>query len=175
MVGAGTSYGVLARQLHEQGFALHNLASLPHVTVASAVATGTHGSDNGNGSLSSALVGLELVVADGSLQRVMWDDKDFDATVVGLGAFGIVTRVHLRITPTFDVRQDAFVGIPWDALLTDFDTLFSAVYRVSVITKWGGDTTSHLWFKTRLDGPWSREPPFAHLGLEPGLPYCRAC
>src|SRR6185312_6523949 len=49
--GAGVSYSALARWLHGEGFALHNLASLPHISVAGAIATGTHGSGDGNAPL----------------------------------------------------------------------------------------------------------------------------
>uniref|UniRef100_UPI0020297A2B FAD-binding oxidoreductase n=1 Tax=Actinotalea sp. C106 TaxID=2908644 RepID=UPI0020297A2B len=42
-VGGGVRYGTLAEHLHARGWAVHNLASLPHISVAGAVATATHG------------------------------------------------------------------------------------------------------------------------------------
>ncbi|HEY7090546.1 MAG TPA: FAD-binding protein [Tepidisphaeraceae bacterium] len=67
-VGVGVRYGELARQLHANGFALHNLASLPHISVAGACATATHGSGVNNGNLAIAVSGLELVTASGEVK-----------------------------------------------------------------------------------------------------------
>src|SRR5215216_1917388 len=63
--GAALRYGDLARILDPQGLALHNLASLPHTTVAGAVATATHGSGVGNGNLATTVAALELVTSSG--------------------------------------------------------------------------------------------------------------
>jgi len=170
-VGAGTPYSALASWLHGQGFALHNLASLPHISVGGAVATGTHGSGDRNAPLSSAVAGFDLVTHDGSLVHLARGDEHFDGMVVGLGAFGVVTRVMLEIGPTFDMRQDAFVELPWDALLANFDAITSCAYSVSLLTKWSEATVERVWLKTRLGAPPTDELPVAHLGLTPGPPY----
>lgn len=174
-VGAGISYGDLSSVLQQQGFALHNLASLPQITVAGAIATATHGSGDGNKALSSAVVGLELVTRDGSLQRVELGDADFEAMVVSLGAFGIVTRVTLAIEPTFDIRQDAFVDMRWDELLAKFDAISSAAYSFSIFTKWSGPTASRIWLKARpgtaRPGEFDSASLELNLGLKPGVPY----
>ena len=169
-VDAATSYGVVADWLHRQGYALHNLASLPHITVAGAISTGTHGSGDRNAPLSGAVAGLELVLADGSLCRVNRGDEGFDGMVVGLGAFGIVTRVVLEVEPTFDVRQDAFVNLAWDDLLANFEAISSVAYSFSVMTKWSKDTVDRLWLKTRVTANSPRELPISHLGLRAGPP-----
>src|SRR5262245_60525168 len=57
-VNAGIKYGQLCRQLHAEGYALHNLASLPHISVAGAVATATHGSGDGNGNLATIVAAM---------------------------------------------------------------------------------------------------------------------
>jgi xylitol oxidase len=169
-VGAATSYGALADWLHRRGYALHNLASLPHITVAGGISTGTHGSGDRNGPLSSAVAGLELVLADGSLCRVGRGDEGFDGMVVGLGAFGIVTRVVLTVEPTFDVRQDSFVNLAWDDLLANFEAISSAAYSVSIMTKWSNETADRLWLKTRLTADSPSELAISHLGLRAGPP-----
>jgi xylitol oxidase len=166
--GAGVSYSALARWLHGEGFALHNLASLPHISVAGAIATGTHGSGDGNAPLSSAVCGFDLVTADGSLIHVARGHEHFDAMVVGLGAFGVMTRVTLEIGPTFDVRQDAFIDLPWDALLANFDAISSCAYSVSILTKWSDPAVERIWLKTRLGTPPLEDLPITHLGLTPG-------
>ena len=106
-VGGGIKYGELATQLHENGWALPNLASLPHISVAGACATATHGSGAGNGNLATAVQAMELVTASGELIDISRDDDPelVDALAVGLGAFGIVTRLTLSVEPTFDVAQ----------------------------------------------------------------------
>ncbi|MSP01371.1 MAG: FAD-binding protein [Acetobacteraceae bacterium] len=133
------------------GWALHNTASLPHVTLGGATATGTHGSGDQLGTLSSAVAGLELVTATGDLISAQRGDLDFDGMVVNLGALGVVTRVALDIQPTFDMRQDAFEGLAWDTLTGDFDAVMSAGYSVSLLTKWATPTVTRLWVKSRLD------------------------
>ena len=100
-LGAGVTYGELARELHEHGAALHNLASLPHISVAGAVATGTHGSGDANGNLATAVAGLEIVTSAGDVLTCARGDEDFEGMVVGLGALGAVTRLTLDIEPAY--------------------------------------------------------------------------
>ncbi|MHA7143551.1 FAD-binding protein [Arthrobacter sp. TmT3-37] len=150
-VAAGVRYGVLAEHLQRHGFAIHNLASLPHISVGGAIATATHGSGNANGNLATAVVGLELVTASGDVLTVAKGDADFDGMVVGLGALGVVHRVTLRIEPSFDVRQDVFTEVPWDAVLADYDAATSSAYSVSLFTDWSSDTIGQAWLKTRTD------------------------
>src|SRR5690349_23889896 len=104
-VSAGLSYAVLAAQLDRQGFALRNLASLPHISVAGACATGTHGSGVANQNLSAAIAGLELVTADGDVVELSCGEESFPGAVVHLGALGAVTRLILEVVPSFEVSQ----------------------------------------------------------------------
>ncbi|HEY6433871.1 MAG TPA: D-arabinono-1,4-lactone oxidase [Acetobacteraceae bacterium] len=163
-VGAGTRYGPLAQHLHAQGWALHNMGSLPHISVAGATATGTHGSGDGSGNLSTAVAGLEMVTASGDLLCIRRGERGFDGMVVGLGAFGIVTRMTLDIQPTFDMRQDAFIDLPWATVLSRLDEVTSAAYSVSLMTRWSGETVDRLWLKTRLQEGGPLEVTAAHLG-----------
>ena len=113
-VAAGMRYGEVAVPLHEQGFALHNLGSLPHISVAGAVATGTHGSGAALGNLATAVRALEMVTADGELVTLdrTGDGDTFRGAVVALGALGIVTRLTLDVLPTFDVAQHVYDDVP---------------------------------------------------------------
>lgn len=164
-VGAATNYGVLAAYLQRMGWALHNTASLPHISVAGAVATGTHGSGDRLGSLATAVAAIEMVCATGDLITIRRSDLGFDGAVVALGALGVVTRVSLDIEPAFGVRQDAFVGLPWTALLADFDAVMSAGYSVSLMTSWSGPTVTRWWVKTRLIDEDRQATPPAHLDV----------
>ena len=149
-VGSGIRYGALAAWLEQHGVALHNMGSLPHISVGGATATATHGSGNSLGVLSTAVRGLEYVAADGSLAAVRHGDPEFPGLVVGLGAFGIVVRTTLAVEPSFRVRQDAFHGLPWDTVLDDLEGVTGAAYSVSLFTDWLGDDIQLAVLKTRL-------------------------
>lgn len=150
-VSGGTRYGTLAAELQRRGFALHNLASLPHISVAGAVATATHGSGDGNGNLATAVAALELVTADGTVITARRGDPGFAGMVVGLGALGIVSRLTLDIEPSFDVAQTVFEGLDWEQILESFDALTSSAYSVSLFTDWSGSTVGQAWLKNRTD------------------------
>jgi len=151
-VGAGTSYGAIAAWLQERGWALGNLGSLPHISIAGAIATGTHGSGSRNRILSAAVAGLDYVDADGELRHARRADPGFDAMAVGLGAFGIVVRVTLDIEPSYLVRQDVYAGMSWDGVLAGLDAVMSAAYSVSLFTDWSGQSLQ-AWVKRRLADP----------------------
>jgi xylitol oxidase len=165
-VSGGTRYGTLAEKLEANGFALPNLASLPHISVAGAVATATHGSGDTNGNLATSVAALEIVAADGTVHHLgRGSSPDFDGAVVGLGALGVVTKVTLDIEPTFTVRQDVFESLPWETVLENFDAATSGAYSVSLFTDWSGDAVEQAWLKSRVSGPGTAdaapEPAFA--------------
>ena len=150
-VGAGMRYGEMAQRLHAQGFAVHNLGSLPHIAVAGACATGTHGSGTGNGILATAVAQVEMVTADGDPVTLRRGDDDFDGAVVALGSLGIVTALTLDVEPTFDVRQDVWEDLPWERLAADFDAVMTAGYSVSMWLSWTQPGVDHVWVKRRTD------------------------
>jgi alditol oxidase len=144
--GGATRYGELAEALDAKGLALHNLASLPHISVAGAIATATHGSGTAN--LATAVAGLELVTSAGEVVSTRRGDPDFDGMVVALGALGVVTRVTLDVEPAYEIRQRVFEELPWDALPDVLD----AAYSVSVFTRWE-ETAGAVWVKARGEPP----------------------
>lgn len=150
-VGAGTRYGELAVWLEARGWALHNMGSLPHISIGGAIATGTHGSGITNGCLSDAVAGLEYVNAAGDVVATRRGDPGFDGLVVGLGAYGITVRVTLDIQSTYLVRQDVYRDLPWAAVLDDLRGVMSSGYSVSLFTMWAEDTIQQVWRKTRID------------------------
>ncbi|MDF9278963.1 FAD-binding protein [Arthrobacter sp. EH-1B-1] len=151
-VGAGIRYGELAQELEREGIALANLASLPHISVGGAVATGTHGSGKRNRSLAAAVVGLELVTGSGDLVRFTTSDPDFEGAVINLGVLGIVTRLELKVEPAFGVEQTVFERLPLENLLQNFDGVTGAAYSVSVFTTWRDpDVADSVWVKRRPD------------------------
>lgn len=150
-VSAGLRYGELVEQLDAAGWALANLASLPHISVGGAVSTGTHGSGDRNGSLAAAVAGVRLVRADGELADVVRGEADFAGTVVGLGRLGILTAVTLDVVPTFEVRQDLFEHLPWSDVHDHFDAVTSSAYSVSMFTDWSDAGPHQVWTKSRTD------------------------
>ncbi|HEX2412899.1 MAG TPA: D-arabinono-1,4-lactone oxidase [Solirubrobacteraceae bacterium] len=150
-VPPATRYGDLAMALDADGLALANLASLPHISVAGAVATATHGSGDANGNLATAVSGVELVTSSGDIVRAERGDPDFDGIVVGLGALGAVTRLRLDVEPAYEVRQRVFEGLAWDVLLAQLDTISALGYSVSVFTRLG-EAIDQVWVKSRLTG-----------------------
>ena len=147
-VSGGISYGTLCRALEESGFAIHNLASLPHISVAGAIQTGTHGSGVNNPSLADAVERVDLVRASGEQVSLSREDGDeFLGSVVGLGALGIVTGLELSVRPSFRMRQRVLENLPWDRVLADFNTLASSAYSISLFTDYAGDSINQVWLK----------------------------
>jgi alditol oxidase len=152
-VGAGVKYGQLAPYLYSNGYALHNLASLPHISVAGACATATHGSGSKNGNLATAVSAMEIVTADGEvvvLSRER-DSERFQGAVVGLGGLGVVTKLTLDIHPKFEVRQVVYENLSLGKLEGHLDEIFSSGYSVSLFTDWQNHRATQVWIKSRVD------------------------
>lgn len=149
--GAGVRYGELTEVLDRKGRALHNLPSLPHVTVGGAVATATHGSGAANPALSAAVVAVELVTATGDLAAIdaRSGGDDLAGCVVALGALGVVTRLALRTEPSFEVAQTVYESLPVATATAHLDELMSMAYSVSLFTDWRDDTIDQVWVKRR--------------------------
>ena len=159
-VGADITYGHLAQFLFSEGYALHNMASLPHISVAGACATATHGSGDKNGNLATAVRGLEFVTAAGELKVLTRDQhgEQFYGGVVSLGGLGVVTRVMLELSPTFDVAQSIYENLPAASLGDRFEEIMSSAYSVSLFTDWQHDTIDQVWVKRRVDTADFSEP-----------------
>lgn len=143
-----TRYGELVRELERNRMALANLGSLPHIAVAGAVSTATHGSGDQNGNLATAVAELEVVTSDGGVVTLTRSDPDFEGAVVGLGAVGAVTRITLDLEPAYHMGQQVFEGLRWETLFEHFDAIMASGYSVSVFTRWG-ETTTQFWIKSR--------------------------
>ncbi|WP_244935822.1 FAD-binding protein [Paenibacillus glycanilyticus] len=148
-VEGGIRYGDLGEYLHQEGYALHNLASLPHITIAGAIATATHGSGDRNGNLATAVYALEIVKADGTIAVFTRDDEDgkFHGAVVGLGALGVVTAITLDIQPSFEISQYVYDLLPLAQVENNFDAIYSSAYSVSLFTDWKGSSINQVWQK----------------------------
>jgi len=150
-VNAGMTYGQLCPLLHRKGFALHNLASLPHISIAGACSTATHGSGEKNGNLATAVSGLEFVTAAGEVVKLSrkQDGEPFRGAVVGLGALGVITKITLDIQPRFVMRQYVYENLPLAEMKDHFDAIEGSAYSVSLFTDWRNERISEVWIKSR--------------------------
>jgi xylitol oxidase len=161
-VSAGLTYGEVSAALNKAGRALRNLGSLPHISVAGACATGTHGSGERNGSLATSVSAVEMVTADGDMVTASReaDPGRFPGVVVALGALGIATRLTLDTVPAFDVRQYVYENLPYEQVSEHFDEIVSSAYSVSLFTDWRSPRIRQAWLKRRADAAdaWAPEP-----------------
>jgi xylitol oxidase len=158
-------YGALAQALERERLALHNMASLPHISVGGAIATATHGSGDKIGNLATAVIGLEMVTSDGDVLHVTRADEDFAGMVVGVGALGIVTRVTLQAEPTYQMRQQVFEDLDWDVALERLDEVMASATSVSLFTAYG-DTINQVWLKQRVSSTDDAPPPTSFHGAQ---------
>lgn len=179
-VGGGVRYAELVQALDAHGFALASLASLPHISVAGAVATGTHGSGDRHGSLATAVAGIEMVTAAGDLVAIGPDE--INGAVVALGALGVVTSLTLKLVPAFTVRQWVYENLPREQLHACFDEIFASAYSVSVFTTWLDPARfNYVWVKHRADDGWTAPAQWHGAALAdgqrhpvPGMPPANA-
>jgi xylitol oxidase len=148
-VSSGLTYGELAPALHNQGWALNNLASLPHISIAGSISTGTHGSGIKNQNLANQVLSLDIVTAEGELRHIDRANPAFNALIIGLGLGGIVYQYKLKIEPTFEIRQVIYPEIPLDVLQRNFDQIMGTAYSVSYFTDWSNAQVGNLWCKFR--------------------------
>jgi alditol oxidase len=161
-VSAGLTYGEVSAALNQAGRALRNLASLPHISVSGACATGTHGSGDGNGNLATSVSAVEMVTGDGDVVTASRDADPgrFPGVVVALGALGIVTHLTLDTVPAFDVRQYVYENLPYEQVSEHFEEIVSRAYSVSLFTDWRNSRFRQAWLKRRADAAdgWAPEP-----------------
>ena len=151
LVSAGLTYGEVAPILHKQGWALSNLASLPHISIAGSISTGTHGSGVGNQNLSNQVLSLDVVTAEGEIRSIDRGNPSFNALVVGLGLGAIVYQYRLRIEKSYQIRQVIYPEIPLDVLIKNFNEIMASGYSVSYFTDWSAPQSGNLWCKFRDD------------------------
>ena len=146
---SAATYAAVAAALNEHGLALPNMASLPHISVAGAISTGTHGSGDRNQNLAASVSALSMLTGSGEVVELSRGDADFAGAVVGLGAVGIITEVTVDVVPTFDVEQTVYDGPSLETFAASVDAAFAAGYSVSAFTHWAGQA-DQVWVKAKV-------------------------
>jgi alditol oxidase len=165
-VSGGTRYGAVGQYLAEHGLSLRNYASLPHISVAGAIATGTHGSGDHNRGLAADVRALDVVLASGELRHCSAATLggDYLGVAVGLGALGVVVRAELEVVPAFEVRQSVYENLAWAQFDEHVDEITALAYSVSMFTDYSERGIRQLWLKCRTD---AAAPPADVFGARP--------
>jgi L-gulonolactone oxidase len=102
-VQGGITIGQLSASLAQHGLAMENLGDIDVQSIAGAISTATHGTGGRLRNISSQVVEITLVLADGSTLQCSAerDEEVFRAAKVSLGALGVIAEVTLRCVPAF--------------------------------------------------------------------------
>ena len=105
-VQAGITIRELGAALDAHGLAMENLGDIDVQTIAGAISTATHGTGARLRNISSQVVELTLVLADGStlVCSPEHDEELFRAARVSVGALGVIAEVTLRCVPAFTLH-----------------------------------------------------------------------
>ncbi|KAA0147261.1 hypothetical protein FNF29_07522 [Cafeteria roenbergensis] len=108
-VQAGMRVHVLNSFLASKGLALENTGAIALQSVAGATSTSTHGTGRNLGSMATSILGLRLVLANGTVldASASLNPGVFRVARVGLGALGVIVRVTVRAVPLFKLRRTA--------------------------------------------------------------------
>jgi L-gulono-1,4-lactone dehydrogenase len=164
-VQAGIRLGALADALARRGLAMENLGDIDRQTLAGAIGTGTHGTGEALGNLSTQVVAARLVDGEGEVHEISDGDR-LRAVRVGLGALGVITELTLRVVPAFTLRGHDRTE-PLEEVLDDFDEragahrhfeLFAFPYSDRAITRTNDvvdeppqpPSAARAWYEDRL-------------------------
>jgi L-gulonolactone oxidase len=126
-VQGGINLWRLGEVLAENHLSQPNLGDVAYQSIAGAVSTATHGTGAQLGNISSQVVALTLVLADGSVLECspLKDIDTFKAAQVSLGSLGVISTITLQCEPQFNLHS---IEEParLDNLLAQFDELVEA-------------------------------------------------
>lgn len=163
-IEGGVTYTQLCQFLQNEEFALPNLASLPHISVAGACATGTHGSGSNNGGLATAVSALTFITPSGDPLTLTHNDDVFLGAIVHLGGLGVVTQLTLDVEPAYEMRQTVYRDLDIEVAADNFEAVMGSGYSVSLFTDWKNGRFDQVWLKQRAAEP---PPPTSLFGAKP--------
>jgi FAD-linked oxidoreductase len=126
-VEAGLPLHRLNALLAQHGLGLTNMGDIDVQTVSGAISTGTHGTGRASGSIAHQVIGLELVLADGSLVSCSRTERPelFEVARVGLGALGVISTITFQAEQGFALQADER-PMPLEEVLAGFEELVAA-------------------------------------------------
>lgn len=161
-VSGALRYGDLVPALRAVGRALPNTGSLPHISVAGAAATATHGSGVGNRVLADQIRSLTLVTASGDLVTVDRRTRpdDFEGFPVSLGRLGIAVELELALVDDFEIAQTVVDDVDAELVGGNLLAVLGSAYSVSIFTRWSAESAPQVWVKELVGAGarWSGEP-----------------
>lgn len=132
-VQGGLTYTDLLTSLNTAGFALPNLASLAEISVGGAASTNAHGTGVANQALANHIRSMEIVLANGSLLTIGPNDPRLKGMAAGLGAFGVVTQLELKLVPAFNITTYTYVNMPVQNSYENFAALQNMGFGVLLV------------------------------------------
>ncbi len=105
-VRAGTTVQQLMREIEPRGWCLPCLPDIDSVTVAGAIATGTHGTAGDAHPLAEYMVACRLILPDGSVHEITADDPEMPAVRCSLGLLGVISTVTFQCHPLYYLRVE---------------------------------------------------------------------
>ncbi len=123
-VESGLTLHRLNAALGDHGLGLTNMGDIDVQTVAGAISTGTHGTGRSSAAIAAQVIGLDLVLADGTTMRcspTVHPDV-FEMARLGLGALGVLSTVTFQAEPAFLLHADER-PMPLEEVLDGFTEL----------------------------------------------------
>ena len=133
---AGVTFTTLAYAVEKAGYALQNMASLPHIGVVGALITATHGSGHKYPIMAKNIVAMDIVQADGKLVTYDRSMPDFAHYLINFGALGIVVNATMLVEPNYHVAKGIYKTLSWDTLHAKFDEIMHSADNVNMFTDW---------------------------------------
>lgn len=131
---AGITLNDLHAHLASYDLAMRNVGSISDQTLAGIVTTATHGTGITYGVMSTHILSLTLLLADGTrVECSRHEHADlFTATICGLGSTGLILSIQLEVEPAFRLREIQ-ESLPFDEVVQNLDQL---VYSAEHVRFW---------------------------------------
>ena len=147
--------GILLQDLNlclkDNGLALHILPAIPYQSLGGVVATSSHGSRWNMGSMSSAVLEMTLILADGSVRTFKRGDPFFRAVQVNLGCLGVIHSVKMQCVDLFAVKHHRDKSV-WSKILPNIgDYLQKDIFWQCYIRPDTADLSTTMYLRSLVD------------------------
>ena len=143
-------------------------------TIAGAISTGTHGSSMRWGSLSSQVLSMRMMLANGTIIEITpEEDHIWKAAGISVGQLGIILNVTMRILPQQAVDKRVYESQFWGGEIAEYLQAVSSDYNKAVSTGSADKIKEVLFPLDEMEFFWyvpenlCQVVHFEHLGREP--------